>query len=172
MFLKKLYLHNKLLFLATVLFMMAYAYLNYQWGLSATPVQLYGMYSGKFKTGDTISLYHVIANGKRVNDASLDIIDRDLLQTFPEIQQTERSVNKQVYQTFARYFQRIVFDARSNEYKFQNHISDSIRYNWYKNKVATMLHEELQSLDIYQQHFTWKNDKLEPTDNPVKLNFY
>ena len=84
MFLKKLYQQNKFLFVAVIVFLSTYLFLNFKWGVIATPVQQYGMFSGKFIIEDPLPVYLVKANGKLINNALLSPIERDLLQSFPE----------------------------------------------------------------------------------------
>ncbi len=52
MFLKKLWYYNKALFSFVTAFIIAMAIIMYKWGIVATPVLQFGMYSSKFYTSD------------------------------------------------------------------------------------------------------------------------
>jgi hypothetical protein len=103
MFLKQLYRYNKKIFIAVLIFLLAFLYINYKWGVVATPVLQYGMYSGPFYLKDTQSLYIIKANDERINEATLSFTDRDFLQLYPESYLSQKKINADCYTTMARY---------------------------------------------------------------------
>ncbi len=172
MFFTKLYQQNKFLFLAVIVFLSVYLFLNYKWGIIATPVQQYGMFSGKFMIDDPLPVYWVEANGKMINHAGLSPIERDLLQAFPEYYQTQKSNNEAVYNSIRKFiFPGGALVESSHKYKFFNQVNDTIFSNWYRARVTEIINEKVDSLAVYQQFFRWKDHRLHPIDTPVKLKF-
>lgn len=172
MFLKKLYYHNKVLFFAVIAFLAAYFYLNYKWGISATPVQQYGMFSGRFSLQDTLQVYQVKANGRWINNARVSVIERDLIQSFPDYYMSENLINREVYTNLEPYlFIGGLISETSHQHKFFNRINDTLFTAWYKARITGIIHEKVNSLEVYRQLFTWKHSRLNPIDTPAKLNF-
>jgi hypothetical protein len=172
MYFIKLYQQNKFLFITVVVFLSAYLFLNFKWGVIATPVQQYGMFSGKFMIEDPLPVYWVKANGKMINHAQLSPIERDLLQAFPEYYQTEKSNNEAVYNSVRKFiFPGVPFNENSHKDKFFNRVNDTIFSNWYRAQVSKIINERVDSLEVYQQFFRWKDHRLHPIDTPAKLKF-
>ncbi len=172
MFLKKLYIHNKVLFFSVTAFLVAYLYLNYKWGIIATPVQQYGMFSGRHNLQDSLPVFTIRANGKIINNAGLSPIERDLLQSFPVYYMEQQKTNDATFYALKKYlFFKSIFSESRHQYKFYNEINDSVFTEWYTTKVGGIIHEKLTSIEVYQQIFTWKNNQLIPIDTPAKMNF-
>lgn len=172
MFLKKLYQHNKFLFFTVILFLAAYFYLNYKWGISATPVQQYGMFSGPFSLQDTLQVYQVKVNGQWINNARVSTIERDLIQSFPEYYRSENMVNREVYNNLESYlFMGGLLSPTGHRHKFFNQVNDTLFTNWYRARISGIIQEKVNSLQVYRQLFTWKNSRLNPIDTPTKLTF-
>ncbi len=79
MFLPKLFRHSKALFLALVGFVILFGYLNLKWGVTATPIYQFGMFSGIEKLTDTQQVYYFIVNSKPVSISHLPFPERDQL---------------------------------------------------------------------------------------------
>lgn len=171
MFLKKLYRHNKTLCLVVVAFLFAYIYLNYKWGMVATPIHQYGMFSGKHYFKDPLKVYFVKANGKNINEATISQIERDVLQTYPDYYEKQKSVNESVYNTVSAFFKYAAISAEKNRYKYLNTINDSLFTTWYQTKIREIIHEPLKYLEVTRQQFVWENGKLKPIDTAKKLSF-
>jgi hypothetical protein len=125
----------------------------------AAPVFSYGMYSAPEHLQDTIDLYAVTINGKTLNCAELNFMDRDLVQISPADYEKQAAVNESVYQTIHRY---LGFMGLMDHEKYLNHISDNDFNTWYRSKLERMTGQKIQSLDLKKQHFIWKNDGLVP----------
>jgi hypothetical protein len=172
MFFKKLYQQNKILFITVVVFLSAYLFLNIKWGVIATPVQQYGMFSGKFNIEDPIPVYLIKANGKMINHARLSPIERDLLQAYPEYYQTQQSNNEAVYNSMKKFlFTGGIFVESRHKDKFFNQVNDTIFSNWYRARVSEIINAKVDSLEVYEQFFQWKDHGLHPIDTPAKLKF-
>lgn len=171
MFLKKLYRYNKLLALMVAGFLLGYIYVNYKWGMTATPVQQYGMFSGKYFIKDSLLLYTVKANDKIINSAALSLIERDLVQSYPDYFEKQQHTNEAIFNTVNIYFNYLGISAAKNKYKFINNTSDAVFSNWYRSKMEDIINEPIRSLEVYKQNVVWDNKKLQLIDTPVKIIF-
>jgi hypothetical protein len=171
MFLKKLYRHNKIFFFVAVGFLSGYIYLNYKWGITATPINQYGMFSGKYFIKDSLLVYSVKANNKMINFADLSLIQRDLLQSYPDYYEMEKHNNEAIFNTISNYFNYLGIPAGKQQYKFTNQCSAVLFSKWYQSKIENIIKKPITSLNVYKQYFVWENQKLQPIDTPVKLIF-
>ncbi len=169
MFLKQLYRYNKKIFIAALIFLAAFLYINYKWGVVATPVQQYGMYSGPFYLKDTQSIYIIKANGKQINEAALSFTNRDFLQLYPESYLSQKKINADCYATMARYMRLVGLSGFMTPDKFTNKTDDVIFGKWYCDHVKQVTGNTIDSISIYRQQFVWAAAQLQPADTPVKL---
>jgi hypothetical protein len=79
MFLKQLYNYSKVLFFALIFFIMLFVYINYKWGVTATPIHQFGMFSSVMKKTDTQNIYHIYADDRLVDMSKIYFSKRDLL---------------------------------------------------------------------------------------------
>jgi len=168
MFIQHLYRDHKWLCFATIGFLLLYGYLNYKWGMTATPVQLYGMYSGKHYVNDPQEIFLTEANGVVIRDADLSITDRDFLQSFPRYYHDQEAINANVWGTMRHYFQAAGMATEQQAYKFRNEMDDRQFNAWYLRKVAGIIHKPVTTLTIYRQQVAWKDDALVAINTPVK----
>ena len=169
MFIKKLYQYNKALCVFFLGFIILFAGINYKWGMVATPVLQYGMYSSVFHTGDTQTVFIVEANNTMINSAEISLTERDVLQVYLENYEKERTVNEAAHQTMKKYIAWTGLAGYMKDDKYRNQVTDSIFSAWYKAKVEKITGTPVRSLHVYRQHFLWKQTKLEPADTLTKL---
>ncbi len=169
MFIKKLYQYSKILCISTIVFLLVFIYINYKWGITATPVLQYGMFSTPFYIKDTQTVYRIEANGKMINNAVISLIDRDIIQISLENYERQRPVNTSAYTTMKKYISYIGLGSFMNSEKFTNSISDSEFTNWYKLKLEKIIKQPIKSLAVYKQQFIWQATMPEPIDSPSKL---
>lgn len=171
MFFKKLYGYNKSFCLAVVVFLMAYFYLNYKWGLIATPIQQYGMFSGKQFLKDTFTVYTVSANGKSINETTISQIERDAIQSYPEYYKKQEVNNEVVFFTLKKYFEYAGISMGNQQYKYRNAINDSQFNKWFKTRIEKIINEPVHNPVVHQQKLTWKNNNLIAIGSPIKCSF-
>ena len=171
MFFKKLYGYNKSFCLAVVVFLMAYFYLNYKWGLIATPIQQYGMFSGKQFLKDTFTVYTVIANGKSINETEISQIERDAIQSYPEYYKKQEVNNEVVFHTLKKYFEYAGISMENQRYKYRNAINDSQFKYWFKSRIEKIPNEPMLNPVVYRQKLIWENNSLKAIDTPIKFSF-
>jgi hypothetical protein len=171
MFITKLYTHSKIGCFAFISFIMAFIFINYKWGVVATPVLQYGMFSGKAYLKDTQAIYIIEANHKIIDCTMISLTERDILQVYPDYYEKQNAINQTTYTTMKKYMRYSGLSGLMNIDKFTNKITDSVFTNWYKLKVKKIINEPVLSLSVFKQHFLWKNRRLEPIDTPLKLSY-
>ena len=137
----------------------------------ATPVLQYGMYSSVFYTKDTQTVLIVEANNKMINPAEISLTERDILQIYPENYEKGRTVNEAAYETMKKYIRYTGLGGYMKYDDYRNRVTDSIFSAWYKTKVEKITRIPVHSLNVYRQHFVWKQKKLEPDDTLTKLTY-
>ena len=135
----------------------------------ATPVLQYGMYSSVFHTKDTQTVLFIEANNKWINSAEISLADRDILQIYPENYEKEKTVNEAAYETMKKYIRYMGLTLYMKVDEYRNQVTDSIFSAWYKTKVEKITGNPVHSLNVYRQHFVWKQKKLEPADTLTKF---
>ena len=167
MFLKKLYRHNKTLFLLFTAYLCAFLYINYKWGVIATPVLQFGMYSGKYRLQDTITVYRVVANNRLIDPSLISAGQDDFIQTYlglyPAYQENNRLVNK----TFHSYLGFLPGGGIPAE----RLVMDEAFTKWFKQNMQAIVAEPIQKLEANRQHFVWIHKRLVPIDTASKLDF-
>ena len=171
MFLKKLYQYNKILFFVVLVFLTGYIYLNYKWGMTATPIQQYGMFSGKAFLKDTLQLYIVKANGKKIEESYISQTERDIIQSYPDFYEKHTQSNNEIYNTLSVFFNYAGLSTEKNRYKFVNNITDSQFNKWYLNKIEGIIKEPIVSIEAYKQQLTWESDSFRVIGKPAKISF-
>ena len=171
MFLRKLYQYNKILFFIVLIFLLGYCYLNYKWGITATPIQQYGMYSGKAFLKDTLKLYIVKANGKIIEEAAISQIERDIIQSYPDYYEKHIMSNNAVYNTVSVFFKYAGISTEKNRFKFVNTINDNQFNDWYLNKIEHIIKEPIIKIQVFKQRLCWESGRLGAIGKPTKISF-
>ena len=171
MFLKKLYQHSRPGFLIVTTFFLAYFFINIKWGIVASPINQYGMYSTPLHLSDTLEVYLVKVNDHFIRGSRLSFTDRDIVQLYPANYEKQGRGNFSVYQTMKKYMSMAVRAGLMNEQKFSNAVTDHVFTSWYGLLLERILKERLDSFSLYTQHFTWLADKVQPIGSPVKSGF-
>jgi len=171
MFIKRLWGYNKILCGFFTAFIISFIVINYKWGVVATPVQQYGMYSTVFYRADTQTVYMIEADDKMINCAGISLTERDILQIYPEDYEKQKPVNDAAYQTMRNYIKYTGLLRYMQYDKYSNRIGDKIFTDWYKVQVEKIIKSPVKTLKVYKQHFQWKLNKLEPVDTLTKLTY-
>ncbi len=167
MFLKKLYRHNKTLFLLFSGYLCAFGYINYKWGVIATPVLQYGMYSGKYRLQDTITVYRVLANNRLIDPSLVSTGQNDFIQTYLGLYPAYQENNRLVTKTFHSYLGFLPGGGIPAE----RLVTDEAFTKWFKQKIQAIVVEPIQKLEATCQHFVWQSRGLVPIDTASKLDF-
>jgi hypothetical protein len=170
MFFKKLYQHSKLLFLIFVSFLFAFVFLNYKWGVVATPVYQYGMYSGPMYLRDTLHLMQVNINGKKLNMGKYTFASKDKMLVMPDKYLKSLHQNKAIQQSLQRIFTPLGMWSLFNSDKFVQQVQPQIFMQWYRNQLQRFIHEEINSIEILQQDYLRQATHLVPLATPQKID--
>lgn len=168
MFLKELYRHSKAGCFVVIFFLLAYIYINVKWGIVATPVLQFGMYSSPFHIKDTQEVYMVKANKRMVNGSQLSFNDQDIVQFFLHDYEKQQLVNEAVYNTMHNYPGLNNLMSYKN---FTNHVTDTAFTRWYKQKLEKIIGEPIDSLSVFKQDLIWQLNGLQASGTPIKINF-
>src|SRR4051812_15803220 len=120
MFLKKLYKFSKTWFILFLTFILFFIYINYKWGMVATPVFQFGMFSSTFKTTDTQIVFKIYVNNEPLNISKLSFIKRDLLLTSLQNYQQQQEHNAKLYEQVNTATTRLGIAALARADKFTN----------------------------------------------------
>ena len=167
MFIGKLYRHSKPMFLLFVGFLFAFVFINYKWGMVATPVLQFGMYSGKHLLTDSIVVYSVIANNKKIEPSQISAGENDFIQTYLELYPTHRENNSLISAILNKYLGLMPGPRQLPEHP----VTDKVFTEWFSKKMQALVPEPIQSLQATRQQFIWINKKLAPAGIVSKLDF-
>lgn len=170
MFYKKLYQHSKGLFWIFVSFLFAFVFLNYKWGVVATPVYQYGMYSGPTYLSDTLHLMQVNINGKKLNMAEYAFASKDKMLVMPERYLKSLHQNKAIQQSLQRIFTPVGMGALFNSDNFVQQVQPQLFMQWYRNQLQNFMHEEINAIEIVQQDYLRQATHLVPLGTPQKID--
>lgn len=170
-FIKQIYRHSKTACFIIIGFLLAYIYINFKWGVVATPILQFGMYSTPFYVNDTVEVYVVEANGKIINGSQLSFVERDIVQLFLYNYERQEAVNQNAYYTMHKYFEMAGLGRLMDYNRYNNHISDIEFTKWYKQKLEKIIHEPVHTLAVYKQNYIWHQNSFQTSDSPVKLTF-
>ena len=166
MFIKKLYQFNKAACYLFMAFITAFAFINYKWGITATPILQYGMFSSPMYLKDTQTVYVVVADGETIDCSGSSLTNRDILQLYPANYLDSKSIHTAVFNTMQPY---IGFTGLMQLDKYNPNLTDSSFTNWYKQKVQAILKKRVDSLQVFKQDFVWQGNTLQPIGSPYKL---
>ena len=147
-------------------FIAAFTFINYKWGITATPILQYGMFSSPMYLKDTQTVYVVVADGETIDCSGLSLTNRDILQLYPANYLDSKSINTAVFNTMQPY---IGFTGLMQLDKYNPKLTDSSFTNWYKQKVQAILKKRVDSLQVFKQDFVWQGNTLQLIGSPYKL---
>lgn len=150
MFLKNLYNYSKALFFALVFFIILFVYLNYKWGIIATPVYQFGMFSGMMKKTDTQNIYHIYVNDRLLDMSKIYFSKRDLLLNSIAFYKIQQQHNISVFDILNPFFSKVKFTSWDINI-FSNNITDEQFLTWFKKKLSFFLGYPVQRVEIFSQ---------------------
>jgi hypothetical protein len=165
MFIKKLYHYNKLLFGLLVGYILLFVFINYKSGLVVSPIIQYGMYSGVYKTTDTVTIYKIYANDSLVNFSNLSNAQRDVLETSLGLFSMEKSNNLAVFETMKRILSKMQVGKLMQIEKYSNNITPEIFKAWYMKQLSRIVGYTVTNVKIDLQTFIWKDHKYTQIDS-------
>lgn len=170
MFCKKLYQHSKGLFWIFISFLFAFVFLNYKWGVVATPVYQYGMYSGPMYLSDTLHLMQVNINGKKLNMGEYPFASKDKMLVMPDKYLKSLHQNKAIQQSLQRIFTPVGMASLFNSDKYVQQVPPQLFMQWYRSQLQRFIHEEINAIEILQQDYLRQATHLVPLGTPQKID--
>ncbi len=142
MYLKKVYRHNKFLFLFCILFVAGQLFINYKRGLVFSPFFHYGMFSEVIRVKNQYTVSEVSVNGKLLaaKDYSPAVWD-DIMQPVELFYHQQMSSNQ-----WQVDIHRLLPFADS--LKFVNSLSESDFKKWYRLHLQPVLKQPVDSVQI------------------------
>ncbi|HRD57838.1 MAG TPA: hypothetical protein PK504_07295 [Ferruginibacter sp.] len=171
MFLKQLYQYNKYWVAVFLCFLFFFFYINYKWGVVATPVYQYGMFSGKYRIKDTVTIYKIILDDKELKPAKIHFTTKDMLFTMLEKYENYKASPMQVYKTMQAVVSKFGLSNVVSADKYKQNLRDSLftkwlleyfksgaskvqiihqKYLWQQNNLKAVLPEQNTSIEIYR----------------------
>ena len=169
MFLKQLWKYNKKTFIGFILFLILMFFLNFKWGAAATPIYLYGMFSGKSFIKDTQVVYQLKINSKMLDYTKFSASKRDIIVSYLDSYLSEREVNLSIFLTMRELLKKFRIGLFMKEEDYTNNIKPATFLFWYKNILEKTLGEQINSLQIYNQKYLWNGSYLAPIGKASKI---
>ncbi|MEI7472827.1 MAG: hypothetical protein WCJ85_11245 [Chitinophagaceae bacterium] len=168
MFLKEFYTYRPKGAILLVAFIIVFVFLNIKWGAVAFPINVYGMYSGKYPLQDTQWVYKIKTGESFVDFTSLSMAERDKLQYSLDFYGKYKSNNVIVFNTMKRVLSTLIIGKLMEEEKYTP-VADSIQYaRWFNHLLSDILNKEIHSCEIYTQSYVWQMNQLNPVATPQK----
>lgn len=160
----KLYHYSKGLFVILVTFLLIFFYINYKWGVVATPIYQYGMYSSKLYTGDAYPAYTFEVNGKAIVLSKLPFPIRDQLIAGLERYLILEKINLKTIDALSPLYGYSQID---NDI-LAGRISSEVFSKWYEQWVGSIVGEQVNTLMVYKSMVSWDNG-LKFISSPEKI---
>jgi hypothetical protein len=143
MYLKKLYRHNKFLFIIIALFVLVQLVNNIRQDIAISPVYSYGMYSEQIKPLPFYTVSEIFIDGKQLQAKDFSPQQWDNI-TLPVTEfYTQQQWN--LYQWQQDIHRLLPFTDSS---KFVNHITEQEFKQWYHEHLQSLLHGHIDSVNI------------------------
>jgi hypothetical protein len=170
MFLKDLWLYNKKVTLAFLLFILLWFFFNVKQGAVATPILQYAMFSENYHLGDTQNIVRLFINNQPVNFSELSVSGRDQLQVSLENYARQQQTNELFFTTMQRILNKAGVGQWMKKEYYTNTVTDQQFTEWYTQLAERITGEKIIHLSAFQQKFVLQNGRLTPVASPVKLN--
>jgi hypothetical protein len=164
MYLVQLYRHNRAAAIIVSALLFGFIYLNYKWGLVATPLLQYGMYSHPVSVQEERVVYRITDENGVDLLAKLDYHQRD--QVFFYLGHTGYlSSNLHVYQTFEPLLRPFQLQHTSEKFGLNPDAEEELNH-WMINRMVEQVGvtgPTPEKIRIYRTNAVWRNHKLQYT---------
>ena len=143
MYIIKLYRHNKLVCIIVILFVIAQLVNNIRQDIAISPVYSYGMYSEKISPVSTYTVPEVFVNGKQLQTKDFTPQQWDNITVPVSKYYEQKEWNSAVWNTDIH---RLL--PFSDSTKFLNSLTEIQFKKWYKDHIAFILNEQVDSVNI------------------------
>ncbi|MEO5944980.1 MAG: hypothetical protein ABIP30_17410 [Ferruginibacter sp.] len=146
---------------------MLFIYLNYKWGITATPIHQFGMFSSVMKETDTQTIYHIYADDHLVDMSNVYFSKRDLLLNSIAFYKIQQQHNTSVFNILDPLFSKVKFPTWDIN-NFSNDITDDQFLTWFKKRVSVFLGYRVQKIEIFSQKYLWAKEGFAPVSTAQK----
>jgi hypothetical protein len=160
MYLKRLYKHNKFLFLIIILFAVAQIVDNMKRGIAVSPFFSYGMYSAKIDPVKYYTVPEIFVNGKQLQAKDFSSSRWDNI-TYP-VTVFYKLDSLNLYQWRTDIYRLLPFTDSS---KFVNHLSEAAFKEWYNRRLQSLLNEQIDSINIVFTNYYFDGKSFHKQNN-------
>ena len=172
MYLLKLYKHQKQNFILVILFLSFSLIINYKSGMIATPINLYGMFSGGYSINDTLSVNKIVIDGQPLNYSKYSYEKRDLMIGILDKYLLEKQNNSDIFETFKKLSLKVNSSINISSTTFNNQINKDVFMKWYGELLTRICKKNISQFEIYNQKYIWKENALVSVDSVVQIMSY
>lgn len=172
MYIVKLYTRQKLNFFLLVIFLILSIFINYKSGMIATPINLYGMFSGGFSLKDTLAVKKIILNGLPLNYSKYSYEKRDLMIGILDKYLVQEEHNKNIYETFQKVTQKLHLPINISSVTFTNQINNDIFNQWYAKLLTRICKKNIIKFEVNEQKYIWNGTALISVGTAVQIISY
>jgi hypothetical protein len=149
MYFKKLYDHNKILFVIILMFVFAQLFNNIRRDAAISPIYAYGMYSAIIKPKNYYIVPQIQVNGKPLESKNFSPQQWDKIELPLHFFRSQQQFN---YELYATHIQPLL--GVNDSSKYINQLTPTQFDKWYKKYLTTFLPETADSIQvIWQQYF-------------------
>ena len=172
MYIFKLYINQKQNLFLLLTFLLLSLVINYKSGMIATPINLYGMFSGGYGIKDTLPVYKITVNGLPLNYSKYSYEKRDLMIGILDKYLSNKENNKNIFGTFKKVTQRFHLPIHLSSATFTNQISNDVFNKWYANLLTRICKKNIKTFEIIYQKYVWNGNALVSVDADTKILSY
>lgn len=172
MYLIKLYAIQKLNFILVFIFLSLSIFINYKSGMIATPINLYGMFSGGFDVKDTLTVKKITLNGVPFDYTKYSYEKRDLMIGILDKYLAQEQNNKNIYETFQTISQKLHLPVNISLITFTNQINNNIFYQWYAMLLTRICKKNILKFEVHDQKYIWNGTALQSVGTAVQIISY
>ncbi len=169
MFISRLFRHSKIAAICFVSVIVAFLYINYKWGVVASPLYQLGMFSRPVHTSDTLIVYTIHVDDKPLLLNELPFVHNDMLLVSLSRLEDHREHNLNVMGVFNKFSLKMLKKPLSHE-TFTNKITDAQATDWFKNLLKSY-QVQVSKLSVTSNRYVWINQQLTAIGSPEIKNF-
>ena|SRR6218665_323587 len=159
MFIKQLYHYNKYWLVVFLCFILAFIYINYKWGVVATPVYQYGMFGGSYAIKDTQLVYDVSINNEWVSPARFNFVQRDMIYYMTQKYEEQKRSQMQIYATLNRLYSKAGLGNMVSEAAYRNTATDKDFAQWLLQYIQK--ENDPAHLKVVVRKYQWQQGKMQ-----------
>lgn len=159
MYLHRLYKFSKPAFLMIVLCAVVQLFINLKQGITATPFLHFGMYAATFSMPRFVDVWEFEVNGSRLDFSDLPAYKTDYIVEPVNRYYQNRQGNDVYTSTIGRLLSKAY--VPHSPAAFNVNISKQAFYNWYLNRVSSLLGKRVATIKVYKTHYLLSGSELQ-----------